>query len=42
MFFRVVYIRLFESYCPNRFELQYDIVKTYETDRLLQIGEGKK
>jgi hypothetical protein len=24
MFFRAVYIRLFEPYCPNRFELQYD------------------
>jgi hypothetical protein len=24
MFFRAVYIRLFEPYCPNRLELQYD------------------
>jgi hypothetical protein len=24
MFFRAVYIRLFEPHCPNRFELQYD------------------
>jgi hypothetical protein len=24
MFFRTVYIRLFEPYCPNRLELQYD------------------
>jgi len=24
MFFRPVYIRLFEPYCPNRLELQYD------------------
>ena len=24
MFFRAVYIRLFEPYCPNRLELQYN------------------